>query len=112
MTTLMTQQTHTQVELLRDTLSQKFGAKQIFLFGSQSNGQFADDSDIDVCVITNLHNKRKIDVLREIRRELLNRVASPLDILVYSEEEFAERARLGNTLEHKIMNEGVKLYEQ
>lgn len=105
----MTLQTREQVQLLRDTLSQKFGAKQVFLFGSQADGKFADDSDIDVCVITNLHNKRKIDVLREIRRELLNRVASPLDILIYSEEEFAERARLGNTLEHKIMNDGVKI---
>ena len=108
----MTLQTREQVQLLRDTLSQKFGAKQIFLFGSQANGEAARDSDIDICVVANLQNKRKLDLLREIRKELINRVTSSLDILLYSEEEFFERARLGNTLEHKIMNEGVRLYEQ
>lgn len=108
----MTKQTLEQIELLRDTLAQKFGAKQIILFGSQANGAAVSDSDIDICVIANLQNKRKLDLLREIRRELSPRVTSPLDILLYSEEEFFERARLGSTLEYKIMNEGVKLYEE
>ncbi len=108
----MTMQTSAQVELLRDTLAQKFGAKQIILFGSQANGKATHASDIDVCLITSLQNKRKIDLMREIRRELGDRISSPLDILIYSEKEFFERAQLGNTLEHKIMNDGVKVYEQ
>ncbi|NUO84266.1 nucleotidyltransferase domain-containing protein [candidate division KSB1 bacterium] len=107
----MTIQARTQVELLRDTLTQNFGAKHIILFGSQANGEAANDSDLDLCVITSLQNKRKIDLMREIRRELGDRISSPLDILIYSEKEFFERAQLGSTLEHKIMTEGVKVYE-
>ena len=68
------------------------------------------DSDIDLCVITDLNNKRKIDIIREIRRELIDLIFNPLDILVYSEEEFKERAGLRSTLEHKIMTNGMKVY--
>jgi len=99
-----------QIELLRDTLAGKFGAKQIFLFGSHASGKAARESDIDLCVITDLKNKRKIDLIREIRRELIDLISSPLDILVYNEDEFIERTRLRNTLEHKIMNDGIKVY--
>ncbi len=43
-------------------------------------------------------------------RELINIIFSPFDILVYSENEFMERANIGSTLEHKILVDGIKLY--
>ena len=55
------------------------------------------------CDILDFSGKRKIEMLREIRRELTNIVSSSLDILVYSEGEFNERAVLTTTLEHKIL---------
>jgi predicted nucleotidyltransferase len=103
-------QVNEQFELLKNTLKEKFGAKQVFIFGSYAYGEPDQDSDIDLCVITDLKNKRKIDVIREIRRELINLISNPLDILVYSENEFEERASLRNTLEHKILMDGIKVY--
>jgi predicted nucleotidyltransferase len=103
-------QVNEQFELLKNTLKEKFGAKQVFIFGSYAYGEPDQDSDIDLCVITDLKNKRKIDVIREIRRELINLISNPLDILVYSENEFEERAGLRNTLEHKILMDGIKVY--
>lgn len=99
-----------QFELLKNTLKEKFGAKQIFVFGSYAYGEPDRGSDIDLCVITDLNNKRKIDIIREIRRELINLISKPIDILVYSEDEFEERAGLRNTLEHKILRDGIKVY--
>ncbi len=99
-----------QFELLKNTLKEKFGVKQIFIFGSYAYGEPNQDSDIDLCVITDLNNKRKIDIIRDIRRELINLISNPLDILVYSENEFKERAGLRNTLEHKILRDGIKVY--
>ena len=99
-----------QIKLLRDTIAGKFGAKQIFLFGSHASGEAGEESDIDLCVITDLTNKRKIDFMSEIRRELIDQISSPLDILVYNEEEFKERAKLRSTLEHKILSDGIKVY--
>ncbi len=106
----METQVSEQIERLKNTLKEKFGAKQIFIFGSHAYGEPGEDSDIDLCVITDLDNKRKIDITREIRRELINFISNPLDILVYSESEFKERANLNSTLEHKILTDGIKVY--
>ncbi len=99
-----------QLEVLKDTLTKKFGAKQIILFGSYAYGKPENESDIDLCVITDLKKRRKIEVIREIRRELIDLISNPLDILVYNEEEFNERAGLKNTFEHMIAKDGIRLY--
>jgi len=101
-----------QIDELKKTLTLKFGAKQIIVFGSYAYGKADHESDIDLCVILDLKDKRKIELLREIRRELIDVISSPLDILVYNEKEFKERANLRNTLEHKIMTDGMKVYEE
>jgi predicted nucleotidyltransferase len=103
-------QVNDQIELLKDILSEKFGASQIFVFGSHAYGKADLESDIDLCVITDLKHKRKIEIIREIRRALLDSISSPMDILVYSEEEFKERAGLRNTLEYKIITDGLRIY--
>ena len=106
----MEMQVSEQIEILKNTLKKNFAVKQIFIFGSHAYGQPDENSDIDLCVITDLNNKRKIDIIREIRRELIELISNPLDILVYSEKEFKERADLRSTLEHKILMSGIKVY--
>lgn len=106
----MKTQVSEQIELLKNTLKEKFAVKQIFIFGSHAYGKPDKDSDIDLCIITELNNKRKIDMIREIRRELIDLILNPLDILVYSEKEFNERAGLISTLERKILTNGIKVY--
>ena len=106
----MEAQVSVQIETLVNKLKEKFNVQQIFIFGSQAYGEPDEASDIDVCVITDLMNKRKIDYVREIRRELIDIISGPLDILVYSEKEFNERADLRSTLEYKILMDGIKVY--
>ena len=106
----METQVSEQIEILKNTLKKNFAVKQIFIFGSHAYGEPDKDSDIDLCVITDLNNKRKIDIIREIRRELIELISNPLDILIYSEKEFKERAGLKSTLEHKILTNGLKVY--
>ena len=106
----METQASEQIEILKNTFNKKFAVKQIFIFGSHAYGEPDKDSDIDLCVITELNNKRKIDIIREIRRELIDLISNPLDILIYSEKEFDERAALRSTLEHKILTNGIKVY--
>jgi len=99
-----------QIEMLGNKLKEKFNVRQIFIFGSQAYGKPDEQSDIDLCVITDLKNKRKIDIIREMRRELIELISNPLDILVYTEKEFNERAGLRNTLEYKILLNGIRVY--
>ena len=98
-----------QINHLANTIREKFAAKRIILFGSRAYGHPNSDSDIDLCVITDLKNKRKIEVMRDIRREVRSPISHALDILVYDEKEFTERANLKTTLEYKILTEGVTL---
>ena len=101
-----------ELNLLRNTLAAKFQVRQIILFGSFAYGNPNVDSDIDVCVIADFSGRRKIEVIREIRRELTDLILSSLDILLYQEHEFKERAALSGSLEYKILHQGVLLYER
>ena len=106
----MAKQISKQLQILRERLIKKFSVKQIFLFGSYAYGTPDPESDIDLCIVTDLQNKRKIDLMREIRHELLDSIFNPLDILVYNDKEFNERSALKNTLEYKILTEGLCIY--
>ena len=44
-------------------------ATKIYLFGSYAYGTPTDESDIDLCILTD-ENKRKLEILREIRRNI------------------------------------------
>ena len=105
----MEAQVSERIETLANKLREKFDVRQIFIFGSQAYGKPDEESDIDLCVITDLKNKRKIDIIREMRRELMDLISNPLDILVYTEKEFDERAGLRSTLEYKILLDGIKV---
>ncbi len=96
-----------QIDLAADAIYKKFSTKKIFLFGSYANGKASSDSDLDLCVIADLGGKRKIDLIREIRREVSSYFRAPLDILLYDNNEFNKRANLHNTLEYKILKHGV-----
>lgn len=96
-----------QINLLVETISQKFSPRKIFLFGSYAYGQPGSQSDLDLCIITDLGGKRKIDIIRDIRREVSSYFQIPMDILIYEDKEFNERANLNNTLEYKILKQGI-----
>lgn len=95
------------VERLRDNITME----EVIIFGSYAYGEPNDDSDIDICVIISDPNCDKRLLLKKIRRIISPLMKYPLDILVYDKSEFYERAGLSETLEHKISEEGVRVYE-
>jgi len=99
-----------QINIFVDIISKKFKSKKIFLFGSNAYGKPQPDSDIDICVVMYIGNKRKIELTREIRKEIYTFLNTPIDILVYDIDEFNERSLHPTTLENKILNHGVLLY--
>jgi len=99
-----------QIRALADTISKKFNTKKIFIFGSYAYGEPNYDSDLDLCITTELGVKRKIDLLREIRKEIMVSFQFPVDLLIYDDKEFTERAAHQNTLEYKISNQGLLIY--
>jgi len=86
---------------------------RVMLFGSLARGSSRDDSDIDLVVILNKEGKShsysamisaRMDIakrLRELRRKY------PIDILVYTKEEWEELKASGSSFIARIEQEGV-----
>jgi uncharacterized protein len=81
---------------------------RIILFGSRARGDADDRSDVDLLVV-----KRDVadryEELIEIDRALAG-IIMPVDILLVSEAEFAQRAEQTGTVERAALKEGRVLY--
>jgi predicted nucleotidyltransferase len=88
---------------------------QAILFGSYAYGKPGEDSDIDLVVI--LDKDGKSDSYRALinnRREVSKRLRDlkkkyPIDILVYTREEWEELKASGSSFIKKIEKDGVAL---
>ncbi|HCW52935.1 nucleotidyltransferase domain-containing protein [Clostridium sp. SM-530-WT-3G] len=81
-----------------------------YLFGSYAYGNPGEDSDLDICIVTDDKSKRKIEIMRKLRKAIVGVQSIPVDLLVYYNDEFKERAQINCTMEHEILSRGVKLY--
>lgn len=86
--------------------------EKIILFGSHAYGSPDEDSDLDLCILLRLNGERKLDLIRKARRAIAPIAVIPVDILLYDIDDFAIKAGLRSTLEYKIKNEEVPIYEQ
>ncbi|MCL4514975.1 MAG: nucleotidyltransferase domain-containing protein [Firmicutes bacterium] len=101
-----------ELEQAVKVLSRSVMPQKIYLFGSHAKSSANGESDIDLCIITETMGKRKNDIIREARKAISSVLETPMDLLVYDLDEFSELARLNTTFEHKILQEGILLYEQ
>ncbi len=99
-----------EIKSLTNRIVSQFSPSKIFLFGSYASGSPTTDSDLDLCIVTDLQGKRKLDMMRTIRREITPILHRSLDILIYGNDEFAQRSSQKNTLEYKIEKDGTLLY--
>jgi len=83
---------------------------KIILFGSRARGDYREDSDWDILVVT----KRKLD--REKMISFLSKVylrlakyGTDADILVKAKEEFVRKSRFYGSIFYFIKNEGVRI---
>ena len=87
----MTNEIKNELELMTNALKNKIQIKKVILFGSQAYGVPKEDSDIDLCIITE-ENKRKLELIREIRKIIKPYKTHSMDILVYNSKEFVEKS--------------------
>ncbi len=91
-------------------IKNNFNVKKIILFGSFAYGTPNKSSDIDLCIIMDLTNRSKLEIIRDIRKQIYEILVLPIDLVIYTEKEFSERALNKVTLEYKIEKEGKVLY--
>lgn len=82
---------------------------RIILFGSQARGDADSCSDIDLMVIEPAVENPALEAARLYRA--VGWVGVGVDILVYSEPEFARRSTISGTVLHQALTEGKVVYD-
>ena len=99
----------TELKMAADVLREKYDALRIILFGSKANGSTTKDSDIDLCILIKPTPQRILDLQRSMRRDIRPIIHAPMDILVYEEATFYDRAAAGVSIEAEIDRNGIDL---
>jgi len=81
---------------------------KIILFGSFARGEENENSDLDFLVIKETSEPRHLRA-KEIRRQLRG-LKFPIDIIVYTPEEFSVWDKIPQSFANTIMTEGKVLY--
>jgi len=105
MPAFLKQKLHWLVEDLK-----KYQPEKIILFGSAVRGEMDAYSDLDVAVIketTTPFVQRGIDAVKMLRSGL-----GPIDLFVYTPEEFQRMKENENPFIERILEEGRVLYEK
>jgi len=84
---------------------------KIILFGSYAKGEQTPSSDIDLCVLTSVKNRRPIEIMVDLRGKLRGVKKMPMDLFAYNQDDFAVRATLIGSFQHHIVTYGIVLYE-
>jgi len=100
-----------ELDRIVDTLANTGIVSRILLFGSYARGEETPDSDIDLCVLTPVRDKRPIDITIDLRRRIYDIQETPLDLLTRTQDDFSYRSAYVGSLEHVIAKEGKVLYE-
>jgi predicted nucleotidyltransferase len=86
--------------------------EKIILFGSHAYGTPREDSDYDFFVVLKDDSEKPILVLQKIYRNLARKpMLTPVDVLANYKSRFEWRSGQP-TIERKIANDGVILYER
>jgi predicted nucleotidyltransferase len=97
------------IDYVTRSIVEHFHPERIILFGSQARGDARRDSDLDLCVIMETSErpvKRSIKIASIFKGRFW-----PMDIVVYTPQEFDEWRQVKGFLIHTIATEGKVLYD-
>ena len=83
----------------------------VILFGSYARGEQNEESDLDICVLVDKLTYGRVDMRVDARSAIRNDFPLPIDVLLYTHDEFEEDAKKRSRMQYKIKNEGVILDE-
>ena len=101
-----------EVDAIVKALADTHLVTKIILFGSSARGEDTLGSDIDLCALTAVNDRHPADVGIDLRMKIFDIQTSPLDLLIYNQDEFVRHAKRPTSFEHEIAEHGVVLYER
>jgi len=100
-----------ELDRIVDTLANTGIVSRIFLFGSYARGEETQNSDIDLCVLTPINDKRPIELMSGFRKKLRGVKTMPLDLFAFNQDDFYSYVDYPASFQHEIAMNGVLLYE-
>jgi predicted nucleotidyltransferase len=97
-----------QIESLSREIAQEFRPQRIVLFGSYAHGEPTQDSDVDLLVVlpfTGRPVRKAIEIRSRVRPKI------PVDLVVRTPEQVAERIAQEDWFIKEIVEKGRTLYE-
>jgi uncharacterized protein len=102
--------TEAKIRRAAQKLVDELQPEKIILFGSFAYGQPTIDSDVDLLIIMR-SNLRPLDRVRQVSA-LLDPRPFPVDLIVRTPAEIAERLKIGDCFIEEIVTKGKVLYER
>jgi len=108
----MNQKVKTELDKIVSTLAETGIVTKIILFGSYAKGEETPNSDIDLCVLTSVRDRRSVDVTADLRLKLWDVQTMPLDLFALNQDDFYTHAERPTTFQYEIANNGVLIYDR
>ena len=102
------------LELLREvaaSIKRVHPESTVILFGSYARGEQHEDSDLDICILVRELTYRRADMEVDARCSLRDDFPLPVDVMLYTHDEFEEYAKKKYLVQSDIKREGVILGE-
>lgn len=101
-----------EIDAIIDSVLKYRKPARILVFGSRARGDSTPQSDIDICVLFDHLPDRTLTVIQDLYRHLYEVETNPIDLVVYEESAFLQKAGKPGSFEARIKNEGVVVYGQ
>lgn len=106
---LKTELDDTELARTVEALVTAFAPDRVYLFGSRARGEANEDSDYDLMVVVPSSDETKADRMRRAARAIPYQ-GVPVDVLVWTAEEFFSRLTLRASLPATVERDGRLLY--
>ena len=81
----------------------------VILFGSYARGEQNEESDLDICILVPELTYNRSNMRTDARCAIREDFPLPIDVLLYTHDEFEESAKKRSRMHYQIKNEGVVL---
>jgi len=100
-----------EIQVIKERIIKAVPVERLYLFGSYANGTYNENSDYDFYIVIPNDTMRPLDAINKAYLSLRGLKRKPADILAGTADVFSRRSK-GVTLEKKIADEGVVIYER
>jgi len=107
---IMTTSKHAEIEKIKERLIENLSPEKIILFGSYAEGNFNENSDVDMLII--LDRKLPLHGRSIMIEKLMTGIKIPTDFLVYNPAEINNFHSIKSHIIHEIISKGDVIYEK